>query len=157
MKIILMALFSLMMAACDNAPPPATTHDTAEKLSVITASAARHDFVVEIALTPEQQRDGLMHRTEMPDNAGMLFVFGTEDERSFWMKNTLISLDIIFIAKNGVITHIHENAVPEDLTPILSNGPAAAVLELNGGMAKKLNIKPGDKIHSIFFGNSLAK
>ncbi len=157
MKTILLALLSVMLAACDNGPEFATTKNNAERLSIVTASGARHDYVVEIALTPEQQRDGLMHRTEMAANAGMLFVFGAEAPRSFWMKNTLIPLDMIFVAKNGTINHIHENAIPNDLTSVTSNGPAAAVLELNGGTASKLDIKPGDKIHSIFFGNSLAK
>ncbi|MFK7840427.1 MAG: DUF192 domain-containing protein, partial [Bdellovibrionales bacterium] len=106
---------------------------------------------IELALTPEQQAKGLMFRAEIPNDYGMLFVFNEEAPRSFWMKNTLIPLDIIFVKRNGEILHIHENAVPLDLTPIRSDGNAYAVLEINGGLSKTLGLNSGDKIdHSVF-------
>lgn len=114
-------------------------------------------FNVELALTAEQQMQGLMNRTSMEDTAGMLFIFNDEKERGFWMKNTLIPLDMIFIKKDGVIHHIHENAQPNDLTSIKSQGPVMAVLEVNGGIADKLNIKEGDIIHHPFFNNLKAQ
>ena len=108
-------------------------------------------FDIELALNRAQQSQGLMNRTNMAEDAGMLFVFPDEAERGFWMKNTLIPLDMIFIKANGVIHHIHENAVPHDLTSIKSNGPVMAVLEINGGLSQKLNIKVGDSVNHPFF------
>lgn len=123
----------------------------AEKILIKTADDKSHAFHVELALTPAQQAYGLMNRKSMPKDYGMLFVFQTDAHRSFWMKNTLIPLDMIFIKNDGTIGHIHENAIPHDLTPVLSQGKARAVLEINGGVSSKLGIKPGDKvIHKIF-------
>ncbi|MAZ76889.1 MAG: hypothetical protein CMH31_06280 [Micavibrio sp.] len=92
-----------------------------------------------------------MHRTTLAENAGMLFYFGAEQPRSFWMKNTLIPLDLIFVKLDGTIHHIHENAIPKDETPLPSQGNVGAVLEINGGLSKKLGIKPGDTIKHQFF------
>jgi len=108
-------------------------------------------FDVEVALTPKQQIQGLMNRESMPEDAGMLFMFNKEAERGFWMKNTLIPLDIIFIKQDGRIHHIHSNAKPHDLTSIKSKGPVIAVLEINGGLSQELGIKVGDVIHHPFF------
>ena len=114
-------------------------------------------LTVELALTQTQQIQGLMNRTSMPEDAGMLFIFNKEIERGFWMKNTLIPLDMIFVKKNGLIHHIHPNAKPNDLTSVKSNGPVIAVLEINGGMAKKLGIKVGDIINHPFFNRQQAQ
>jgi hypothetical protein len=147
MKIFILALF-LFIAGCGGQGAGASM---LSPLTIETASGARHDFRVELAITPEQQQKGLMNRTQMDADRGMLFFFGDEAPRSFWMKNTLIPLDIIFIAKGGVILNIHENAVPHDLTSIKSNGPAIAALELNGGTASRLGLKAGDRIiHTLF-------
>lgn len=106
---------------------------------------------VELALNNAQQARGLMFRTYMPSDHGMLFVFNDEDKRTFWMKNTLIPLDLLFIARDGEIHHIHHNAKPQDLTRITSERDSYAVLEINGGMADKLGIVEGDYvIHSSF-------
>ncbi len=109
-------------------------------------SGAEHNFNVEMATTPEALMQGLMYRSSMAEDHGMLFLFAKELERNFWMKNTYIPLDIIFIKESGVIHHIHENAVPRDETPLPSKGPVLNVLELNGGVTAKLGIKPGDVI-----------
>lgn len=122
-----------------------------EKLQIITAAGQAHTFAVEVARTPPQQAYGLMNRKSMPRDHGMLFTFQTEAGRSFWMKNTLIPLDMVFIRADGTIHHIHENAIPHDLTPILSNGPVKAVLEVNGGRMGALGIGPGDKVRHKFF------
>ncbi|MDB5492260.1 MAG: hypothetical protein JWO78_2109 [Micavibrio sp.] len=106
---------------------------------------------VEMAISDEAEEKGLMFRTSMPENSGMLFTFEHEAIRAFWMKNTLIPLDMIFIRKDGKIVNIHENAIPKDLTPIFSAGPANAVLEINGGRARQLGLKTGDTIHHPFF------
>ena len=115
-------------------------------------------FDVEITKTPEEFRKGLMFRESLEKNTGMLFVFPEENERSFWMKNTLISLDIIFIRQDGTIHRIHPNAEAGSLERIKSNGPAYAVLELGGGEAERLGIVVGDKIsHQAFQDAKYAK
>ena len=126
-------------------PPVAQDTLLVEKLA-ITANGKNHVFDVEIARTPAEQAYGLMNRKSMGMNYGMLFLFQTEGERSFWMRNTLIPLDMIFIREDGTIHSIHESAIPHDLTPVLSQGPALAVLEINGGRAAALGIKPGDRV-----------
>jgi uncharacterized membrane protein (UPF0127 family) len=114
-------------------------------------------FNVELALTALQKQQGLMNRTSMPKDSGMLFIFNDEQERGFWMKNTLIPLDMIFIKRDGRIHHIHDNAIPHDLTSVKSKGPVIAVLEINGGLAKEMGIKPGDFINHPFFNQTNAQ
>ena len=136
-------------------PAPVTIDAAQIKKEVLTITKADGEQVslnIELALTPAQQAKGLMFRSEMPEDEGMLFVFDGESERSFWMKNTLIPLDMIFVKRNGVIHHIHSDAIPHDLTSVRSNGPVYAVLEINGGLSEKLGLKPGDKINHAAFG-----
>lgn len=123
-----------------------------DRLIIQSQDGTKHKFNIELAISQEQQQQGLMNRTEMGENEGMLFWFGgKEEQRSFWMRNTLIPLDMLFIKANGTIHHIHSNARPLDLTGVPSNGKVAAVLELNGGTAEKLGIKPGDTVKQRFF------
>lgn len=103
-------------------------------------------FDIEIARTPEQLERGLMYRKELPSNKGMLFVFTEEREASFWMENTLVPLDMLFIKADGTIAHIHEMAKPLDRTPIPSVEKVKAVLEILGGESAKQGIKIGDTI-----------
>ncbi|HEY6965570.1 MAG TPA: DUF192 domain-containing protein [Erythrobacter sp.] len=103
-------------------------------------------FRVEVADTPEAQARGLMFRTELGDNEGMIFPSATPETRSFWMKNTPLSLDIIFIGVDGRILNIAANTVPYSLDSVSSNGIASGVLELRAGRAKALGIVPGDKV-----------
>jgi uncharacterized membrane protein (UPF0127 family) len=110
-----------------------------------------HMFGVEMAVTPEEQAKGLMFRRELPEGQGMLFDFQREQPTSFWMKNTYISLDMIFIRADGRILRIAENTVPLSETLVPSGGPVLAVLEVVAGTAKKLGIAPGDRVaHPIF-------
>jgi uncharacterized membrane protein (UPF0127 family) len=154
MKTFFLCLFAFMaLAACDN--KAAAYADPLQRLSIVTKDGTRHDFKIELAVTPEEQAQGLMNRTEMAKDEGMLFFFNDFAERSFWMKNTLIPLDMIFMDEEGVIVNIHDSAIPNDLTSIKSGVPARAVLELNGGVANTLGIKAGDKVHHVFFGNDL--
>jgi uncharacterized protein len=127
----------------------------ANALTVMTSDGRRHEFKVELALTQPQQMRGLMNRTSLAPDAGMLFFFGPEAERAFWMKNTLIPLDILFLKKDGTIHHIHENATPNDVTQIPSQGPVSAVLEVKGGTVKRLEIRGGGTVHHLLFGNTL--
>jgi uncharacterized protein len=115
-------------------------------------TAAGHDipYKIEIATTPHEQEYGLMFRRSMPKQAGMLFLFNPDFDPekgvAFWMKNTKIPLDMIFVSDNGTINEVHANAQPDDLTPIAPAEPARAVVEINGGEAKSLGIKAGDKV-----------
>ncbi|MEM7651232.1 MAG: DUF192 domain-containing protein [Pseudomonadota bacterium] len=109
-------------------------------------------FNVELALNPRHQAQGLMFRTEMAEDAGMLFVFPSLSQLRFWMKNTLIPLDMMFLDEDGTINHIHANATPKDLTPVGPDGFSKAVLEINGGVAEKFGISVGDKVIHESFG-----
>lgn len=101
-------------------------------------------FTVEIADEDHEQATGLMHRPSMPRFSGMLFDFQTPGPRNFWMENTLIPLDMLFIDPAGVVQHIHPMAVPLDRTPISSvSRDIRYVLEINGGMAERLGLAPG--------------
>jgi uncharacterized protein len=128
---------------------------TFEKSSLVieTAKGPRH-FEVELALTPAQEEQGLMFRQRLAPDAGMLFDFRDTAPRTFWMKNTLIPLDMLFIAANGRIADIHERAVPLSQDIIPSRVPARAVLELNGGTVSRLGIKIGDVVRYKEFGNA---
>jgi len=123
-------------------------------LAVETAGGERR-FAVELAATPESRRRGLMFRESMPLDHGMLFDFDEERHQSFWMKNTPLPLDLIFIDRRGVIVHIHHQAVPFDRTPIPSRKPASAVLEINGGVARLTGISEGDQVRHAIFGNQV--
>ncbi len=133
-------------------------HFEQENLIVETQNGKKFHFNVEIAKTENQQARGLMHRKVLEPEAGMLFWFGGARQPSFWMRNTLIPLDMIFIRRDGTIDHIHSNARPLDETHITS--PAQniwAVLEINGGQSDSWGIKVGDKILHPLFRNVLAQ
>lgn len=154
MKTFLLCFLAFVaLAACDN--KASAYADPLKNIAIVSKDGKRHDFKIELALTEAQQNQGLMNRTEMPRDAGMLFYFNDFKPRSFWMKNTLISLDMVFMDEAGVVTHVHDSAIPNDLTSVKSGGPARAVLELNGGVAKVLGIKAGDQVHHAFFKNQL--
>ncbi|WP_254604125.1 DUF192 domain-containing protein [Leisingera sp. ANG59] len=112
-------------------------------------------FSVEIADDEQERAQGLMFRESMPRGAGMLFVYERPQPAAFWMKNTLIPLDIIFLDQNGLVTSVHENATPGDLTPIPGGDEVFAVLEINGGLARRYGIAPGNQMrHEIFSAGS---
>ncbi|MHA6267613.1 DUF192 domain-containing protein [Aliiroseovarius sp. CAU 1755] len=100
-------------------------------------------FTVELAQTPADRARGLMHREDMAASHGMLFLFEAPQNVSFWMKDTLIALDMLFLRADGTVATIHENAQPLDLTPIPGGSDILAVLEVNGGMTDRLGITTG--------------
>ena len=124
-----------------------------DEVTVESASGA-HRFAVELAVTPQQRAQGLMFRERMPAEAGMLFLYPAPQMISMWMKNTLIPLDMLFIAEDGRIVHIAERAIPGSTATISSEEPARAVLELNGGTAARLRIEPGDRVLHQTFGTA---
>lgn len=142
----LLAAVALLLAAAGPASAQEAAQPKTSDLSIETAAGKSFHFTVELALTPEQQQRGLMFREKMAPDAGMLFVFDGAEPRAFWMKNTLIPLDMIFIRTDGTIANILEKVPPQTLDPRSSDGPAKAVLELNGGIARFLDIKPGDRV-----------
>jgi uncharacterized protein len=111
-------------------------------LTIRTAKGV-HKFTVEVAATPDQQERGLMFRDSLDPDKGMIFPYEPAQEVAFWMKNTLIPLDIIFIRSDGKIARI-TNAQAMDLTPLPSGEPVTGVLEIRGGRAAELGIKEGD-------------
>ena len=113
-------------------------------------------FTVELAQTPEQHARGLMYRESMPSSAGMLFLYERPQRLSFWMRNTLIELDMIFVDPKGVVKHVHSRAQPLDETPIHGGRGLVAVLEINGGLAERLGIAPGSEMRHAFFGPDAA-
>lgn len=113
-------------------------------------------FTVELADTPEERATGLMHRESMPASAGMLFVYEAPTRAMFWMKNTLIPLDMIFMDATGRVTAIHSDAIPHDETPIDGGSGVFAVLEINGGMARRMGIAPGAEMRHPAFAPETA-
>ncbi len=134
---------------------PALALETFQKstLSIETAAGGKYRFDIELAETPAQQAQGLMFRPSMAADAGMLFIYNRVQPASFWMKNTLIPLDMLFIGPDGRVVNIHERAVPQSLDSVNSAGPVKAILELNGGMSARLGIHPGDLVRHAAFGN----
>jgi uncharacterized membrane protein (UPF0127 family) len=123
-----------------------------ERLEIVTRSGVVV-FEVEIAVTDEERSLGLMFRRELPEGRGMLFDFRSEGPVTMWMKNTYVSLDMIFIRADGTIARIAENTEPLSEAHIVSGAPVKAVLEVVAGTAKRLGIRPGDKVgHRIFGG-----
>ncbi len=112
----------------------------------ITSATGEHRFTVEVVDTNETRAQGLMFRKELAPDAGMLFDFKESRQVAFWMENTLIPLDMLFIRADGTIANIHVNAIPLDRTSIPSYGPVKFVLEIPGGRSVELGIVAGDKV-----------
>ena len=117
----------------------------------IASKTGVHAFQVEMAVTPEEKEHGLMFRRELPEGQGMLFDFQFDQNVAFWMKNTYIPLDMLFIRADGRILRIAENTEPMSERNIPSGGPVRAVLEVIGGTAKKLGIAAGDRVGGSIF------
>ena len=142
----IVAIFVLLIIGA----APAAFAQSLDKLEIVSANGA-HDFNVEIADNEVRREVGLMYRRYLPQDRGMLFDFKEEAPVAFWMKNTYIPLDMIFISGHGLVTKIVANAEPLSETAIPSGGPVLGVLEINGGLAARLGINPGDRVkHSIF-------
>jgi len=116
----------------------------------------RAQFDVELADDAESRATGLMHRESLPRSAGMLFVYPESRRVGFWMKNTLIPLDMIFIDATGTVTFVHANAQPHDESPVIGPDDTRAVLEVNGGISARLGIAPGSEIRHPAFAPGIA-
>lgn len=127
------------------------TFPTAEL--TIESSGKRHKFNIEFADTDERRALGLMYRTTLAADAGMLFDFKVDQPVAMWMRNTRLPLDMLFITRDGRVANIAQRTVPFSETSIYSSGPVRGVLELNGGTAERLGLKPGDRVlHPMFRG-----
>ena len=151
MRAFLVAVAALvMLAGCS---PGQEQTGLPKARIVIETKAGPVTFDVDMATTDDTRKKGLMFRTKLGANEGMLFDFGKEDYRAFWMHNTPLPLDMVFIKADGTISTITENAVPYSETPEPSSEPVRAVLEINGGRARALGIEPGKTVHAKIFGN----
>jgi uncharacterized membrane protein (UPF0127 family) len=148
-RLLLLLLFLHAIAATP-APAQLAQFPTAA-LTIVTAAGPRK-FTVELATTPVQMEQGLMFRRSLPADGGLLFDYGSPSMAMMWMKNTLIPLDMLFVDAKGQIVNIHERAVPGSLDTIAAAAPVRAVIELNGGTAARLGIRPGDKVLFSIFG-----
>lgn len=154
-KSALMALFLIFVGqavVAGGAAAASAPHFASELLSVTSQGGKVHPFTVELASNDAQREYGLMYRTEMAPDHGMLFDFKTPQRVQMWMENTVLPLDMLFLDAAGTVTHITENAVPYSQTIIDSGGPVTYVVELNGGIVKKLGLAVGDHVRSPTIG-----
>jgi uncharacterized membrane protein (UPF0127 family) len=149
--LVAVPLAAALAAQAQTGPQPELPK---EKLVIVTRDGVRHEFSVEMALAPEQQTTGLMFRPSVPDDGGMLFDWGRERPSQMWMRNTIASLDMLFIAADGTIRSIAEHTVPQSLAVIDGRFPVRATLELAAGTAERLDIRVGDKVEQRIFANA---
>ncbi|MCL6282171.1 DUF192 domain-containing protein [Ruegeria sp. 2012CJ41-6] len=135
---------------------PALAEGCRDDVVQLRGSGSELRFQVELADTPQERSRGLMFRESLPPRAGMLFVYEYPQRASFWMKNTLIPLDMIFVDATGTVTHVHHQAIPGDLTAIDGGTGVFSVLEINGGLAKKYGIAPGSVLRHEAFSDGPA-
>ena len=148
MWVVLASVVVWPLAPLHTSAQGARTSSFARAELFIDTAAGTHRFVVEVARTPAQRVRGLMFRTALAADAGMLFVMETEGEAAIWMKNTFVPLDILFIAADGRITRIAADTTPLSTRIISSAGPVRALLEVLAGTARRLGIEPGDRVRS---------
>ena len=151
-RLAALFLLSLLMIAPAAAGEPKVLPTDPEKLSIMTSDGTV-SFSVELALTPEDRASGLMFRRSMAADHGMLFRFERSRPVMMWMKNTPLSLDMLFIARDGTVVSIASHTTPFSTDRITSGEPASAVLELLGGSAERLGIAPGDVVRHFLFGS----
>ncbi len=145
----LLLLVAIAAAACSatDGGAAASAASRSNTIALTIASAGgRHQFKVEVARTEAQQERGLMFRDHLAGDGGMIFPMTPPRYASFWMKNTVIPLDMIFIRADGTIVNIAAETIPYSLDQVTSDEPVAAVLEIAGGRAAQLGIKPDDKV-----------
>jgi uncharacterized protein len=142
--------FLLVLALAPGAVP--ATEPARLEPVVIETDQGRFTFTAEIADTPELRRRGLMFRHHLPEDRAMLFDWGRVEPVSMWMRNTYVSLDMIFIAADGRVVRVAERTEPLSETTIASGVPVAAVLEVVAGTAERIGLKAGDRVHHPMFG-----
>jgi len=151
MTLFFVVFFALLVGASyyyslTRSIPSDRPHYPHSSLTITRADGRVFAFTTEVALTPVQQAYGLMFVQKMDDDQAMIFPYWPAQETAFWMKNTLIPLDMLFVKSDRTIGHIVTNAQPQDLTPIPSQGPVIAVIEIKGGETQKDGFAEGDKV-----------
>jgi len=151
---VLALFFAASLIATASAADAAKTAPqfSSETLTIATKSGASHPFTVELALDGAQREYGLMFRTQMSADHGMLFEFDKAQRVQMWMENTVLPLDMLFLDASGKVTHVVQNAVPYSRTIIDSGGPVKYVIEVNAGIVRKLGLAVGDKATSPTIG-----
>jgi uncharacterized membrane protein (UPF0127 family) len=148
-KLVLVLCLAVGAAACSGGASTSAANAASRSTLIpltVTSAGKQHAFKVEVARTPEQQERGLMFRDHLAPDHGMIFPMAPPRVASFWMKNTVIPLDMIFVRSDGTIAKIAAETVPYSLDPVSSDEPVAAVLEIAGGRAAELGLQPDDKI-----------
>jgi len=140
-------LLVFAVSACDAQP----------RVTITTKDGSQVGFQVEVADTPGKREMGLMYRTELADDRGMIFLFPSESQQSFWMKNTPRSLDMIFIGSDRKVVGIVEEAMPFSLDPRSVDGKSQFVFEINGGLSKRHGFKPGDSVQFDGFNAAVSQ
>ena len=151
MRPILAALGLLILAL--GAAHAAAHHLPVESVVIETRTGPRA-FKMEVAADDASRAQGLMHRTHLAKDAGMLFDFKTAVMTAFWMKDTPLPLDMLFVRADGTISTVAANAVPYSTAEIASAEPVRAVIEIGGGQAQALGIAPGDRVRARVFGTA---
>ena len=152
MRVLSLALAALTLAACsDPTPAPAPARegipfDIEGSLSFVRGTDTLRTIDIEIADTDSTRMRGLMERTDIPDDTGMLFIFPTEQEQAFYMMNTPRPLDIQFYAADSTLVNVVENTTPYSLDNVYSEGPAQFVVEVEAGVSRRIGLVPGDRI-----------
>ncbi|MBX3447638.1 MAG: DUF192 domain-containing protein [Parvibaculaceae bacterium] len=147
-RLFLLALLVLpLLSGCEEM-------EEARQARIETRAGTAHDFSVELALTPEEQQRGLMYRQELAEDAGMLFFYPACARASFWMRNTYLPLDMIFIAADGRIVRIARMTEPQTLDIHESGEKVNGVFEVNGGLTQRLGIEEGDFFRHPWFGEN---
>jgi uncharacterized protein len=151
-RLVLVALMGVAVACASVAQAQEGQQGLpVEPLKIVTHDGKAHPFRVEVADTDATREEGLMFRKSLAADAGMLFDFKTPQEVAFWMKNTLIPLDMLFIDQRGVVVNIKANATPLSEAAIPSGAPVLGVLEIRGGRAGELGVHVGDKVEERIF------
>ncbi len=148
--VIAALLFLFVLPVIHRGADVAEARMRRDTLTLVTDSG-RHRIEIEVAETEEQKAVGLMFRKSIADNAGMLFPYSPPREITMWMRNTLIPLDMVFIRADGIVHRIEARTTPLSEEIIHSKGDVSAVLELGGGVAAKLGLKPGDRVEYALF------
>lgn len=157
MRLAYRSLLAVFLLLCSGACSPQSTEKssigasldeafTKDTLTIVNDAGIRHQFDIYLALDPEQQRRGLMFVRQMPLTTGMLFVYESSEVHSMWMKNTYLSLDIIFARTDGTVSSVIRNTEPLSLRSLASTEPVKYVLELNAGAARRFKIGTGSRL-----------
>ena len=143
----------VFVALCAGLFPNLSVAQCRDDLVMLRGDWGQARFTIELADDASERARGLMFREKLPSSHGMLFVYPSPQRVGFWMKNTLIPLDMVFVDPSGTVLRIHENAIPHDQTVIDGGDGVLAVLEVNGGMARRIGIRVGDQMQHPAFGS----